>query len=427
MKQAEIQKKQLNELVLWDKNPRAIKEVDYERLKNLIKELGLFKPFVINQDNIILGGNMRYRVCKDLGYKEVFVSVVKTNNEAEMFSYALADNDRAGYYEEDKVAELVLQNPTLKLDLHKLDLGQQTSIEEILERFGPSLEEDEPPELEEGEAISKLGEVYQLGRHRVMCGDATKIADVEKLMDGNRADMVFTDPPYNVDYHGGMHADGSQSIRKKIKNDKMSTDSFYNFLYTVMKNLISIVDGAFYVCMSSSELHTLWKAFTDAGGHWQTYIIWAKDAFTLSRSDYQHQFEPIMHGLTDSAIERAINEIDEDKLPIMYGWTKHNWYGGRKQGDVWRFDRPRISKEHPTMKPIALCAKAIVNSSERDEIVLDVFGGSGSTLIACEQKKRTCYMMELDEHYVDVIRKRYHKFITGSEEGWEINTPKLNV
>jgi len=195
MKQAEIQKKQLNELVLWDKNPRAIKEVDYERLKNLIKELGLFKPFVINQDNIILGGNMRYRVCKDLGYKEVFVSVVKTNNEAEMFSYALADNDRAGYYEEDKVAELVLQNPTLKLDLHKLDLGQLTPVEDLLERFGPSLEEDEPPELEEGEAISKLGEVYQLGRHKLMCGDSTKIEDVEKLMNGQKADMVLHHHP----------------------------------------------------------------------------------------------------------------------------------------------------------------------------------------------------------------------------------------
>jgi len=138
MKQAEIQKKQLNELVLWDKNPRAIKEVDYERLKNLIKELGLFKPFVINQDNIILGGNMRYRVCKDLGYKEVFVSVVKTNNEAEMFSYALADNDRAGYYEEDKVAELVLQNPTLKLDMYKLDLGYNSSLEDVVNLFIPS-------------------------------------------------------------------------------------------------------------------------------------------------------------------------------------------------------------------------------------------------------------------------------------------------
>ena len=166
--------------------------------------------------------------------------------------------------------------------------------------------------------------------------------------------------------------------------------------------------------MSSSELHNLWKAFTDAGGHWQTYVIWAKDAFTLSRSDYQHQFEPILHGLTDEAVEAAENEVDEDKLPIMYGWSRHQWYGGRKQGDVWRFDRPKISKEHPTMKPLALCAKAIVNSTLSKGLVLDVFGGSGSTMMACEQLDRSCYMMELDSRYIDVIVSRLCRFTGNS-------------
>lgn len=215
--------------------------------------------------------------------------------------------------------------------------------------------------------------------------------------------MVFTDPPYNVDYGGGMHADGTQSARKKIANDKMSSENFYQFLFKAMSALIKHTKGAFYVCMSSSELHNLWKAFTDAGGHWQTYIIWAKDHFTLSRSDYQHKFEPIMYGLKEE-----VTIEDKDALPIMYGWNKlHNWYGGRKQGDVWMVDRPKISKEHPTMKPIDLMIKAIQNSSLVKEIVLDTFLGSGSTLIACENCERICYGCELDPHYIDVIIKRW--------------------
>jgi DNA modification methylase len=221
-----------------------------------------------------------------------------------------------------------------------------------------------------------------------------------------------------------MGGNGNQHKRDKILNDKMSSDQFYAFLYSAISNLVSVTDGAFYVCMSSSELHSLWRAFTASGGHWQTYIIWAKDSFTLSRSDYQHQFEPIMYGLTESEAQRAINEVDEDKLPIMYGWTKHEWYGGRKQGDVWRFDRPKISKEHPTMKPVALCAKAIANSSLRESIILDGFGGSGTTLIACEQLDRICYMSELEPKYCDVIRKRYSRFI-GKEAEWQKATPKI--
>lgn len=218
--------------------------------------------------------------------------------------------------------------------------------------------------------------------------------------------MVFTDPPYNVAYTGGMGGDGTVHKRRSILNDKMSSESFYKFLFDMLSNLIAVTSGAFYVCMSSSELHNLWKAFTDAGGHWQTYIIWAKDTFTLSRSDYQHQFEPIMHGLTGDIADAAEREAE----PIMYGWTKHEWYGGRKQGDVWLIDRPKKSAEHPTMKPVMLCAKAIRNSSRRDDIVLDVFGGSGSTLIACEQLYRKCCMIEMDPVYVQTIIDRWQKF-----------------
>jgi len=422
MKQAEIQKKQLNELVLWDKNPRAIKEVDYERLKNLIKELGLFKPFVINQDNIILGGNMRYRVCKDLGYKEVFVSVVKTNNEAEMFSYALADNDRAGYYEEDKVAELVLQNPTLKLDLHKLDLGQQTSIEEILERFGPSLEEDEPPELEEGEAISKLGEVYQLGKHRLMCGDSTKIEDVEKLMNGQKADMVFTSPPYN------MGADMYENYEDNLKSQE-----YIDFNLEVVHTWLPFLKGYLFWNISYNKnsrwefLEIMYRLVKETGLRFLEMIVWDKGhALPITSADMlTRQYEDILFLGDEESVSRD--------MELFYMGTKYkraymNKKTNRGITNYWKVDTNKTQIEnHLACFPVRLPAKAINLVTQPNEIVVDMFGGSGSTLIACEQLNRVCYMMELDEHYVDVIRKRYHKFVTGSEEGWEINTPKLNV
>lgn len=208
-----------------------------------------------------------------------------------------------------------------------------------------------------------------------------------------------------------MGGDGAKHKRNKILNDKMSAENFYKFLFDSIKNLMSVTSGAFYICMSSSELHNLWKAFTDAGGHWSTYIVWAKNQFTLSRSDYQHQFEPIMYGLTDPDMTYETATVPEKEAEfILYGWTKHEWFGGRKQGDVWMIDKPTRSKEHPTMKPVILCSKAIVNSAPRGSIVLDTFGGSGSTLIACEKLNRRCYTMELDPLYCEVIIKRWEDF-----------------
>lgn len=250
-----------------------------------------------------------------------------------------------------------------------------------------------------------------------MCGDSTDSTMVLELMDGKDAHMVFTDPPYNVDYSGGMGGDGTQHKRRKILNDKMSASDFYNFLFAVCKNMLEVCDGGFYICMSSSELHTLHRAFEDNGGHWQTYIIWAKHAFTLSRSDYQHQFEPIMYGLSESEAKKADEDQDKtyDALPIMYGWNKyHGWYGGRKQGDVWLIERPTKSPNHPTEKPVTLCARAIRNSSRRGEIVLDLFGGSGSTMVAADGLQRKCYTMEMDPRYCDVIIRRW-EHLTGKK------------
>lgn len=427
----------VKDLKPWADNPRAIDKSDFARLRRQITRLGQYKPLLITSENVVIGGNMRLEAIKSLGFTEAWVSVVdfvqrddgkwyaKINDipyegvfdskEQGIMEYALSDNDRAGYYLEDQLAEQLAALPSLvEDDLYRFDLGKLTSVKELMSRYGPELVEDDFDGTLPEDPVTQRGQVWQLGHHRLMCGDSTIIDDVRKLMDGKEARMVFTDPPYNVDYQGGMGGDGKQHGRKKILNDKMSAEEFYQFLFSALSNLVTVTKGAFYVCMSSSELHNLWKAFTDAGGHWQSYIIWAKDSFTLSRSDYQHQMEPILYGLSEEEAEKVKKAGENlDSEPILYGWTTHDWYGGRKQGNVWNIARPKISKEHPTMKPIELVGRAVRNSSLVGDIVLDTFGGSGSTLIACEQTDRIGYLMELDPAYCDVIVRRWEKFTGG--------------
>lgn len=418
----------IEKLKPWTKNPRDIKKEDFERLKRQIKELGQYKPLLVTREGEVLGGNMRLKAYKELGINEVWVSVVTPKTEAEKVKYALSDNDRAGFYISDQLTDLITEyGVEINLDDYKVDLGEAMTLSEVLNKFGINeVVEDEPPEVPE-EAESKLGEVYQLGRHRLMCGDATKIEDVEKLMDGKKADMVFTDPPYNVDYEGGTGL--------KIKNDKFANkQAFYQFLYDSLSALRPFVKGDLYICMSSSELHTLQKAFQDCGGHWSTFIIWVKDRFTLGRSNYQRQYEPILYGWFTgsthywSGLRNLGDVVKEEAKTDEFGET---WFklDGLVQGDIWEFDKPKKNKEHPTMKPQELCARAIKNSSPLDGVILDTFGGSGSTLIACEQTNRTCYMMELDPKYCDVITKRWMKF-TGKRayriidaEGNQVNEP----
>ena len=234
----------------------------------------------------------------------------------------------------------------------------------------------------EENAISRPGDLWLLGPHRVLCGDACSRADLDRVLDGQPADMVFTDPPYNVDY-APEDRDGNA---RRIANDNLGED-FPEFLRQVCTHLVACGNGAIYIAMSSSELHTLKQAFCAAGGHWSTFLIWAKDRFTLGFSDYQRQYEP-----------------------ILYGWPEgkpHYWAGARDQGDVWNIARPFMNKLHPTMKPVELVERAITNSSRRGATVLDVFGGSGTTLIACEKAERKGRLIELDPKYVDVIVKRW--------------------
>lgn len=434
--------RKVSSLFNWNDNPRAIKQDRFEELKDRIKRRGQFKPLIITPDGEVLGGNMRLRAFRDLGIDEAWVSVITPENEADKIKIALEDNEELGYYEDQAVAELIEKyKGEIDLTKYKLHLGEPKSLEEILQEFSPDeVTEDEAPEVQDN-PISKLGEVYQLGRHRLMCGDSTKIEDVEKLMDGQKADMVFTDPPYNIGYEGGAN-----SRRSGILNDKMSKDGFYNFLSDAFTNLLAVNKGSFYICMGHKELDTLKVAFEQSGGHFQSMIVWVKNKFTLSGSDYQNQYEVMLYGWKDGGNHYFIDDRSQGvvwyevakkakfvdgKTEIKIGTTTLILDGkvtgtiqrGKRKTDVWEYDRPTESKDHPTMKPIKLIAEAILNSSVLSQKVLDVFGGSGSTLIACEQTNRTCYMMELDPKYCDVIRKRYWKFThDNNEDGWEEGT-----
>lgn len=431
----------LDKLKPADYNPRLISTHDFHSLKGSIKDLGDLSGLVFNQrTGVLVGGHQRKNAYKELGGVIEITETLEEPNSVgtiarghvligdEKYTYRVVDWDEhkeklanlaanriQGEWDDQKLAELIYEMKDMP-DL--MDTGFSVNeINEILATVMDVGEDDAdltPPDA--GAEKARLGDLYKLGEHRVMCGDATNPDYMDMLMGGGAADMVFTDPPYNVDYTGGMGGDGNQHRRRAILNDSMTANDFYNFLFSVCKNMLSVCDGAFYICMSSSELHTLHRAFTENGGHWQTYIIWAKQSFTLSRSDYQHQFEPIMHGLSEAEAEKAANSEENqfDALPIMYGWNKHQWYGGRKQGDVWMIDRPSKSPNHPTEKPVTLCARAIRNSSKRGEVVLDVFGGAGSTLVAAENLQRKCYMMELDPRYVDVIIRRW-EHITGKK------------
>ena len=440
IQEARLERRNISEIKPWEKNPRDIDKKEFERLKRSIQKHGIYKPLLVNQDKVVLGGNMRLKAFIDLGVESVMCSIGETKTEAEMVGYALSDNDRFGYYQDQELAELIASVPDLELPEYKVDLGKPIDLAQLMQQFGPEPIEDEAPEVSDEEPISKLGEIYQLGRHRLMCGDSTKIEDVERLMDGKKADMVFTDPPYNMAYEGT-----AGNKRSGILNDKMSANNFYNFLYDAFVNILTFSNGSHYICMSSAEIDTLKVAYEQSGGHFQYFIIWVKNKFTLSGADYQHQYEVILYGWKDGGSHYFINdrgqgvvwnEIDkkakfiDGKTEISVGTTKIIIDGkvtgqivrGKRKTDIWEYNKPTKSEDHPTMKPIKLIDEAIRNSSLPGQIVMDLFLGSGSTLIASEQSDRICYGMELDPKYCDVIRKRYAKFI-GKEDEWETITP----
>ena len=429
-----IETRKIAELHEWEKNPRTITKDAYERLKYQILKLKDYKPLLITPDNTVIGGNMRLKAYRELGMTETLVSIVEPKDENELWEYALSDNDHVGATNADMIAN---EMPNLNIDWSKyaIDLQEPTTLQELLDQYS-DVTEDDVPDVAEGEPVSKYGEVYQLGTHRLICGDATKIEDVMKLMGEEKADMIFTDPPYNMNYTGG-----GANQRTGILNDKMTKSNFYDFLYDSLANMMTVNKGSFYICMGSKEMDTLKIAFEQAGGHFQSYIIWVKNRFTLSGSDYQNQYESLLYGWVDGKDHYFLNDrgqgvvwyeigdkakIVDGKTEIKIGTTTIVLEGivkgiirhGKRRTDIWEHDRPSESKEHPTMKPVKLVAEAIKNSSLEGQNVLDLFGGSGTTLIACQQTGRKCLMGELDPKYVDVIRKRYARYL-GNEDDWQ--------
>ena len=384
------------QLVPYAANARTHSEQQIAQIAASITEFGFTNPILTGADNIIIAGHGRLLAAQKLGIDKVPVIVLEHLDEAQRRALVIADNklaENAGWDEELLRVELAALDD-LDFDLDLMGFSDE-ELENLLGdpelALGEAEGEDDIPEPPE-EPVSRPGDLWVLGNHRLLCGDATVVTDIEKLMDGQLADMVFTDPPYNVDY-GNTAKDKQRKAKGKsggrtIMNDNLG-QAFEQFLYDAITNMLMVTKGSLYICMSSSELHTLQRAFITAGGKWSTFIVWAKNTFTLGRADYQRQYEP-----------------------ILYGWKEGSdryWCGARDQGDVWFVNKPRVNDLHPTMKPVELVERAIKNSSKSKDIVLDPFGGSGSTLIACERLGRQCRTSELDPKYVDVIVKRWQE------------------
>lgn len=390
-----VQQIELEQLVPYARNARTHSETQVAQIAGSIAEFGFVNPVLVGGDNIIIAGHGRVMAAKKLGLKTVPTIKLDHLTENQRRALVIADNkiaENAGWDEE--LLRLELQN--LADEDFDLDLLGFDDVE--LDDLLTSLDDDEAAALDENipeaqeNPVSRTGDIWIMGEHRLLCGDSTSEADMIKLMGGELADMVFTDPPYNVNYgdtaKDKLRSKGGAKAGRKIMNDNLG-DDFEAFLTAACKNMLAHTKGALYICMSSSELDTLQSAFRNAGGKWSTFIIWAKNTFTLGRSDYQRQYEP-----------------------ILYGWKDGNdryWCGARDQGDVWFYNKPQKNDLHPTMKPVDLVVRGIKNSSKTLDIVLDPFGGSGSTLIAAEHTGRQARLIELDPKYVDVIVRRWQE------------------
>ena len=382
-----VQRWPIDKLIPYARNARTHSDAQVAQVAASIIEFGWTNPILVGGDGVIIAGHARLAAARKLGMTDVPVIVLDHLTPTQRRALVLADNRlalNAGWDEEMLHVEL----ESLEEEGFDLDLAGFTGeeIEELLrdpeETFEGLTDDDAIPE-EPKRAVTMAGDVWLMGDHRLLCGDATSMEAMQTVLAGALADMVFTDPPYNVDYEG-------KTARKlKIGNDTLG-GKFYEFLREACANLLAVTKGAVYICMSSSELHTLHQAFTDAGGYWSTFVIWAKHHFTLGRSDYQRQYEP-----------------------ILYGWRKgvdHFWCGARDQGDIWFIKRPASSQEHPTMKPVELVERAIRNSCKSRDTILDPFGGSGTTVIACEKSGRQARLIELEPKYCDVIIRRWQAY-----------------
>ena len=384
----------LGQIIPYARNPRQ-NEKAIATVAASIAEFGWRQPIVVDENMVILAGHTRLAAAQQLGLKSAPVHVAKGLSETQAQAFRIMDNrsaENADWMEDLLSLELSdLLDADYDLELTGFTDEELNSLLSGLDGENDGEGEDDIPEPPE-EPVSRLGDLWVLGNHRLLCGDATVATDVERVLADAKANLCFCDPPYNVDYTGGAGAEQAGKGRR-IKNDALG-NAFGQFLYDTCVLINDHTNGAVYICMSSSELHTLQAAFAKAGGHWSTFVIWAKNRFTLGRSDYQRQYEP-----------------------ILYGWpegVKRRWCGARDQGDVWNINRPTKNDLHPTMKPVSLVERAIQNSSRKGDLVFDPFGGSGTTLIAAENTGRKAALLELDPKYVDVAVERWQQF-TGQQ------------
>ena len=354
---------------------------EYEKIKNSILEFGYVEPIIVNYDMTVIGGHQRLTVLKDLGYTEVQCVEVHIEDENKVKALNIALNKITGAWNEQLLADLIvdLQSANFNTDFTGFEAPE---IEQLFSKVhNKDIKEDDfdvEAELQKP-TMSQAGDVWLLGRHRLVCGDSTLPETYTKLMDGKRANMVLTDPPYNVDV---------EETAGKIKNDNMPDEDFYKFLFAMFVNVEQNMerDASIYVFHADSKGLIFRQAFHDAGFYLSGCCIWKKNALVLGRSPYQWQHEP-----------------------CLFGWKlggKHQWYSDRKQTTIWNYDKPKRNANHPTSKPLNLLGYPIGNSTQENAVVIDTFGGSGSTMMACEQMNRVCYMMELDEKYASVILRR---------------------
>lgn len=387
-----ITQKKVDSLIPYINNSRTHSDEQVAQIAASIKEFGWTNPILVDGDNSIIAGHGRLLAARKLGYKEVPTIELADLTETQKKAYIIADNRlalNAGWDNElltIELNDLLADGFALELlgfDPKELDALLEPEVVEGL------TDEDAVPDVPD-EPTTKLGDIYQLGNHRLMCGDSTSIDAVDKLMP-ETANMIFTDPPYLMDFTGGIHADGSKSFNAKhggIKNDKMSETEGNNFLDAINSIILAKVDGAFYITFYRLGINKYFASMDRTGLKCRSLVIWDKGNHTLSNSDYMSMYEP-----------------------MFYGWVNnHKFYGGKNGMDIWRIKRTAKNDLHPTMKPVELVEKAVLDGSAVNGIVLDLFGGSGSTMIACEKQNRHARLMELDPKYCDVIVKRWEDF-----------------
>lgn len=424
----------IDKLIPYANNARTHSDEQIEQIQLSIREFGFVNPILVDRDFNIIAGHGRLLAAKAEGLSKIPCVPVEHLTEAQRKAYMIADNrlaEKAGWDMDIlrvELEELREMDFNIELTGFSVDEFEEMDFSELQEAIEDNYEA-EPPE----KPSAKPGDLYKLGRHRLMCGDATILNDVEILMGGKKADMVFTDPPYNVDYEGGTED------KLKIQNDKMDDDSFYQFLYDSFVNMfiVTAAGGGIYICHADSEGINFRTAMRDAGWLQKQCLIWAKNSIVMGRQDYHWKHEPILYGWKPGAAHKwyggrktatviddfasVVVQEQEDGvlLTITEGLNaltiKVPSYEVARAGDdsdtsVWRIEKPLRNAEHPTMKPVSIPARAIRNSCKNNGIVLDLFGGSGSTLIAAEQFGRSCYTMELDPKYVDVIIDRWESF-----------------